>query len=248
MTALAGLTLAVTRATGEVDPLSDGLAEHGATIVRLPMLRLDEPTDPGPLAAALARLDAYDAVAITSRNGLRRFAAAGRTPRRLVVSGSGSAEEAAALGLPTALVPRAFRAEGIVAAARDAFGADLPSMRWLLLRAEGSRAHLPEALRAEGCVVDDVPLYSVHGPADPAPLRAALDEGVDLITVTSGRAGRELVAAAGDRWPLLVATPVATIGPVATAACREAGLTVVAEANPARLDALVDAVVAWRTP
>src|SRR6185436_19535135 len=129
-----------------------------------------------------------------------------------------------------ALVPSEFRAEGVLAALRDE---DVRGRRFLLPRAAGARAILPESLRARGAVVDEVIAYRAETPADAdvAGLREALEAGtLDALTFTSSSTVRnfvDMLGATDVRRLLRGGRPaVACIGPVTADTARELGLPV----------------------
>ena len=75
MSQLIGRTVVVTRATDQAGSLSTALAAHGAKVVELPVVSIEESADGGEaLSAALARADRYDWIVVTSPNGARRVA------------------------------------------------------------------------------------------------------------------------------------------------------------------------------
>jgi uroporphyrinogen-III synthase len=115
-------------------------------------------------------------------------------------------------------VPDVSTQEGLVAA----FPAD-PG-RVLFAGAEDARDHLARELGA-----DVVPLYRTV-PLAPDPFPSA-----DLVVLASASAAMAF-AALGQRMP------VASIGPVTSAAARRAGLTVLAEAETHDLEGLERAV------
>jgi len=78
MSPLIGRTVVVTRATDQAGSLSTALADHGAKVVELPVVSIEESADGGEaLSAALARADRYDWIVVTSPNGARRVADVG---------------------------------------------------------------------------------------------------------------------------------------------------------------------------
>ncbi len=107
----------------------------------------------------------------------------------------------------------------------------------LFPRAERVRGSLGEVLRHKGWVVDEVVAYrTVAG--DPGSVAVAAAAGADAIAFTSPSTV-EYALAAMDRHRM---PPVAvTIGPSTSAAARDAGIEVTAEASPHTVDGLVDA-------
>ena len=111
--------------------------------------------------------------------------------------------------------------------------------RVLLARAEVARVELPDALRAMGWQVDDVPAYRTAAAAvsDEVAERIAR---ADAVTFMSSSSVTNLVGAVGvERIPAVVAS----IGPITSATARKAGLEVTVEATPHTMDALLDTLV-----
>jgi uroporphyrinogen-III synthase len=108
----------------------------------------------------------------------------------------------------------------------------------LVPRAEVVAGALGPALREKGWTVDEVVAYRTEAAA-PDPGAAEAARTADAVTFASSSAVAAAVTALGaDGLPAVVVT----IGPTTSAAARDAGLTVAAEAHPSSLDGLVDAV------
>ena len=119
-------------------------------------------------------------------------------------------------------------------------------LRVAVLPHGGEMAWFPEALRALGADVVEVPVYRLGAPdTDTALTRlgdAAARRELDAITFTSQAAARNLVAFGGaELVDRLRATDVvcACVGPVTAAAAREAGLPGVVTAEPSRLGSMI---------
>jgi uroporphyrinogen-III synthase len=117
--------------------------------------------------------------------------------------------------------------------------------RVLLVRAAAARDVVPDALRAAAAEVTIVDAYRTVMPADVAERAKEIFAQTampDAVVFTSGSTVMHLVqvlAEAGLTLPREVAC--VSIGPVTSAALREAGLLVAAEAEAATLEALVEA-------
>lgn len=109
---------------------------------------------------------------------------------------------------------------------------------------------LDRELEARGAQVAEIPVYRWSLPADTKPLEsliAALGRGeIDAVAVTNAEQIRNLfLIARNQKASLLTAlnkTLVASIGPVASAALREAGVNIGLEASPPKLGALLAAL------
>jgi uroporphyrinogen-III synthase len=204
----------VSRPEGQGDELADRLRALGHDVVICPLVRIE------PLGRDPIDLSRYDWVIVTSANGARELGRrlAGR-PKRLAAIGLATAAALAVEGLEADLVPAESTQEGLLAELPR------PTGRVLVAAAESARRLLVDELGA-----DFVPLYRT------VELRpATLPEG-DLVVLASGSAARAFGALGVD-------VPAVSIGPQTTAAAREAGVRVVAEATRHDADGLLDAVV-----
>ena len=134
--------------------------------------------------------------------------------------------------------------------------ADVPlrDERVIVQRHGGLNLELDRALEARGAAVMEIPTYRWSLPADTAPLVAligALERGeIHAVLLTNAEQARNLFAVAaqlGRAEALRAAldrTLVASIGPVASAALREARVKVSLEASPPKLGALLSSVEA----
>jgi uroporphyrinogen-III synthase len=128
---------------------------------------------------------------------------------------------------------------------------DLPlkGERVIVQRYGSANLELDRALEARGATVDEIPTYRWALPADTAPLAAlidALERGeMHAVVLTNAEQVRNLFAVAeqlGRSAGLRAAlnrTLVASIGPVASAALRAAGIKIGLEASPPKLGALI---------
>jgi uroporphyrinogen III methyltransferase/synthase len=242
--ALAGRTVAVTRAREQASVLSRRLGELGARVLQAPVIRTrtlsGPPLDPSP----------YDLVCLSSPNAVaalfERLAAGGLDARalagaRVAAIGAGTARALADHGIAADVVPERFVAESLVEAL-----AELPVSRALLARATQARDVLPDALRARGVEVDVLSLYeTVVEPLSPTALAAARQ--ADYITFTSSSTVRfflEAVAGADNSDSgLSPDTRIVSIGPITSETLREKGLEPHVEAERHDIDGLIDALV-----
>jgi len=231
---LFGARVLVTRPREQAGELVDALRAAGAEARVIPMIRVEPAGDAAAIAAALGRLDDYDAVLFGSANAVRelvRRAAsrgvplAGRRVRYLCV-GPATARAAEDAGLAVAALPEArFDAEGLY----ESLAALLPvaGRRFLLPRAEGGRRTLAERIAGAGGQAEALVLYRSAAPdRDPAPLRAALAAGeFDTLSFASPSAARHF-AALLDEGAREAARRcvVAAIGPVTAEALAGEGL------------------------
>lgn len=223
---------------------------RGARVILAPSVKIVPPERPEPFHRALARLDRFDWVALTSAGGAeavaRAWEAVGpelprRAPQRLAVVGPSTAEAAEALGWSVDLMPDEYTGEALLRALEREVR-PLEGTTVLLPLAEGARDLLPEGLRARGAVVTRVTAYRTVGAkaGEGGELRRALDEGgVDLLTFTSPSTAARFLEGAGRD---VLAVPAAVIGPVTAEAARELGFRVAVVAEEHTVDGLVAAV------
>lgn len=206
------IVLTQSRGAGS-DAVAARLREEGFEVLERPLVRIE------PIEGPALRLDGYDWLVLTSRAGVSALfeRLEGALPCVAVV-GPGTAEELRARGVEPALVARRSTQEGLVA--------DFPSRpgRVIFAGADDARDVLVRELGA-----DFVPLYRTVA----APVRELPD--ADLVVLASASAARALAACRRD-------LPCVSIGPLTSAAAREHGLRVVAEAETHDREGLVRAV------
>jgi uroporphyrinogen-III synthase/uroporphyrinogen III methyltransferase/synthase len=240
----------VTRAAHQAGKLSEGLRSLGAEPVEVPVLEIGPPESFEPLDAALAKLDRYDWLILTSANTVRAIAERSAEvgimlfqPLDLRVAAVGESTAAAArnVGLQITLIPVSYVAESLV----DGMVGQAAGKTILLARAATARDVIPDALRAAGASVDVVDAYrNVLPESAPGLLQQALARGIDAATFASSSSVTHLAEAAhaaGVEWPF-ANIPSISIGPITSATLRESGWEPTAEANPSDIRGLIAAV------
>ena len=249
---LAGRRIVVTRAERQSGGLRERLEQQGAEVLLLPTIEMVAPDSYVPLDAALRLPQQFHWLVVTSANAVRviaeRLAALALDVHplaqlRCAAVGPATAEAMRSIGLTVALMPERYVAEALA----EALTNRARGQRVLLVRAAVARDVVPDALKAAGATVTVVDAYRTVVPADTV-ARARAVFGAhplpDAVVFTSGSTVMHLLDVlreAGLTFPREVAC--LSIGPVTSAALREAGLLVRAEAATATLDALVDACV-----
>jgi uroporphyrinogen-III synthase len=204
----------VTRPAERAGPLVARLEEAGLDVAVCPLIAL-EPTGP-----AEVELRGYDWVVVTSRSAADQLAARARGVWPAVAAiGPGTAETLAEHGVWATRVAAVSTQEGLLETLPQ------PAGRVLFAGAEGARRLLVDALDA-----DFVPLYRT------VELRPARFPPADLVVLASASAARAYGALGED-------APAVSIGPETSAAARDAGVTVVAEARTHDAEGLAAAVV-----
>ncbi|MBX3015448.1 MAG: hydroxymethylbilane synthase [Caldilineaceae bacterium] len=252
---LQGKRVVVTRPAEQSVGLLEKLTTLGATPILMPTIQIEPLADLNALDAALLTFDRYDWLILTSANSVtivgNRLIALGladqvATQLPIAVVGPVTATALATYGLTPALVPPQFEASAIVTALQATVG-NLQGLRILLPQAAIARQAFAAALTAQGALVDVIPIYQTL----PAPLSSAalaeLQQGVDVITLTSGSTAQNLVqglTAANLSPTLLDSATIACIGPQSAATAQALGLQVDVVATDYTIDGLVDALVA----
>jgi uroporphyrinogen III methyltransferase/synthase len=251
---LFGKRVVVTRASAQAGSLTGRLSAAGAGVLEMPATRI-EPGDAAMLRRTIDRLSDFDWLVLTSQNAVRilwnALRDAGRDARalaglRVAAVGPATADALLERGIAVDVTPERFVAESLVAAL--AARADIRGARVLYAAAESARDVLPRGLEELGAAVERVELYRSVIDADGA---AAFRErlaasGADVVTFTSASGVKAFVDAAGAG--AASGMLVASIGPITTAAARDAGLNVAIEASTSTIDGLADAVIEHFAP
>jgi len=241
---LAGRRILNTRPREQAAELSDRLRELGAELVALPAIEIAPPKDRARLAAAVAEVEAYGAVAFTSVTAVRRFTAvltaAGGSPSALTVTigavGPATAEALRGAGYRVEVEAEKTTGAGLAEALA---GRISDRGRVLVARADGGRPELTDDLRSAGFAVDDVATHCTV-PADGLAVSLAALAPCDWVVYASPSAVRSVAGAASDR---LATARVACIGPTTATAARDLGIGVDVCPERATTDELVGGIV-----
>ncbi|MEO5923096.1 MAG: uroporphyrinogen-III C-methyltransferase [Bryobacteraceae bacterium] len=237
---LFGQRIVTTRDHRQSRELAEPLEALGAEVIALPTIEVLPPSDPGPLARAMAQLDTYDWIIFTSVNGVRRFIAALDDIRKLrgKIAAIGPATKAAveALHLKAECMPAEYVAESLLEALA---GEDLKGKRILLPRAAVARDVVPTELAKRGAIVDVVEAYRTEAPANLAErAKEVLARKPHWITFTSSSTVKNFASVAS-----VEGIKIASIGPITSATARDLGMRVDVEASPHTMAGLVDAIL-----
>lgn len=245
----------VTRPAEQAPELISLLAARGMTGVSVPSVVIRHEPAGSPLDAALTTLTGAAWVVVTSANGAVALARRLRAMRRGMPSGT----RLAAVGPATAVALRdaGFTVdhvpdEYLTVAIASGLG-ELRERRVVLARADAATPALADALRSRGAIVEEVVAYrTLEGPPAAVPaLEAALLDGLDAISLTSGSTARGLARLAGslgaDQAHALRQLPSFAIGPVTADAAQRAGFAPSAVATVHTAEALADTIAAALT-
>jgi len=252
-TDLSGHTIAVTRAEQQLGEARRLFERAGAQVLDLPALVIGPPDTWGPLDDALAELEDFHWLVVSSSNGveaveqrLRRLGGSlARRPAGLKIAAVGrkTAARLEELGAAPDFVPPAFVADSLI----EHFPVSGWGLRLLLPRVQsGGRTVLAEAFGEAGARVVEVAAYESRCPESlPISTAEALATGrVSAITFSSGKTVQHtaqlLQAGLGESWrEQLNGVALVSIGPQTSRSCREVLGRVDAEADPHDLDGLV---------
>jgi uroporphyrinogen III methyltransferase/synthase len=248
---LFGRRIIVTRPRAQAAGFIDALAAAGADVIPCPTIEIVPPASWAALDAAIARIESYDWIVLTSVNGVSMFFERLRELRRdvralhrakVAAVGPETAAALAARGVLVDVMPDEFRAEGVAAAMCDT---GMRGQRVLLARAAAAREILPALLREAGADVDEVASYQTAMPrTDMTEVRELLAAGaVDLVTFTSSSTVRHFVALLGGAEPLRTVA-IGCIGPITAERVRELGLQVAIQPSAYTIPALTTAILA----
>jgi uroporphyrinogen III methyltransferase/synthase len=245
----------VTRPAAQAGALSAALRELGAAVTEFPVIAPTPPENPELLADAARRAGSFDWIVFTSVNGVRAFldtlTKTGLDIRdvqgpRLAAIGPQTARELERVYLRVEDLPERYRAEDL---ARALTGKVRDGDRVLLPRADLARPDLSRALRAMGAEVEEVTAYrTARAPGDAAAVRRELRAGrIDAVTFTSASTVRNFVALVGGGAGIGTEGGAAavSIGPVTSAAARDLGVPIAAEAEEYTTTGLTAALCAY---
>jgi uroporphyrinogen-III synthase len=247
---LAGRCVIVTRPSAQAELLAVPLRALGAEVVVISALEILPAMDAAPLRNAIAHLETYDWLVVTSVNGVSAIEREARSQgknldtRNLQIAAVGEVTAAAmtAAGGPARILPDNFNATELA----ERLAHHMPSRRVLLVQGTGANNSLAEALAAKGAHVERVDAYRNGVPATLAKelgLFLLSGKHADAVTFTSSQMAVNFFRALEAKGKQLPAeTVIASIGPVTSATLRELGHPPQIEARPSTMAALAAAL------
>jgi uroporphyrinogen III methyltransferase / synthase len=214
---LSGKTVVITRAASQSSELRARLESSGARVIECPTIHIVPPTSWKPVDDAIRKLNTYNWLLFTSANAIEQFMdrmGELRPSVPIAVVGSATGRKLAGWNLKPSLMPKDFRAEGLL----EAFPEILVGTRILFPRAEVARELLPDELRRRGATVDIVTVYRTVKALSGNIGDILAAERVDCIVFTSPSTIPE------DLHMLPTGTALAAIGPVTREAAQLLGL------------------------
>lgn len=255
---LAGKTVLVTRAMSQASEFSQMLQAKGASAIDLPALEIREPMDWDGVDSAIARINQFDWLILTSANAvnffLDRLLQQGKDFRalaslKIAVVGRKTDSFLVQRGLTADFTPPTFIADSLV----KHFPEDPNGLKLLFPRVEqGGREILVKEMTARGAAVTEVAAYDSACPKSiPSAAKAAIESGaVDVITFGSSKTVRHFAQLMektfGPKWlDKLETVAVASIGPQTSRDCHELLGKATFEAEEYTLPGLIAGLEAW---
>jgi uroporphyrinogen III methyltransferase/synthase len=249
---LFGQHVLVTRPRHQAGDLVRRLEQLGAVPFVLPAVEVREPADWSRVDQALADLARYQWLVFTSANGVhalvRRLRQTGRDlralgPLRLAAIGPATADALRGYQLEPDLVPSTFNSEGLAAELK----VWVAGQRVLLARADRGLDLLRQELSAVAAV-DQVAVYCQVDAveADAAALEGLRRGAIDYVTLTSSNIARAVIERLDGTCRARIRegrVKLVTISPRTSAAVRELGLPVAAEAAEYTTGGILQALV-----
>lgn len=248
----------VTRAASQASGFGKQLRALGAEVLEMPTIAITPPSSWEPLDGAIAQLDQFDWLILTSANAVTflmdRLAISGRiytdfSGIKVAVVGNKTAAVFAdcADGRQPDFMPPSFVADSLVAH----FPEPLAGQTILFPRVEsGGREVLVKAFTEQGARVIEVPAYESRCPdgLDGSVLEALGDRRIDLVTFASSKTVRHFAQLVeqglGEAWlEALAGVAIASIGPQTSQTCQELLGRVDLEAKDYTLEGLTAAIV-----
>lgn len=255
---LFGKRILVTRAMSQASEFSQMLQDRGAIAVDLPALEIREPDDWSGVDSAIARIDQFDWLILTSANAvnffLDRLLQQGKDLRalgslKIAVVGRKTDSFLNQRGLVADFTPPDYVADSLI----EHFPENPAGLKLLFPRVEsGGRDVLVKQMTAQNALVTEVAAYESACPQSipPAAKNAIENGGIDAVTFGSSKTVRHfsllMEKTFGDRWlDLLEDVAVASIGPQTSRDCRELLGKVTFEAEEYTLPGLMARLEAW---
>jgi uroporphyrinogen III methyltransferase/synthase len=249
---LLGQRILVTRPRHQAGAMATRLEELGAVVSLLPTVEIREPDDWSPVDRALSQLARYEWLVFTSVNGVEalitRLRHVGRDLRafgslRLAVIGPATADALRRYHLEPDVMPSAYDSESLA----ETLLPLVAGQRVLLARADRGRDVLRERL-ANVAEVEQIAVYSQVDALDAtADVLQTLRQGeLDVITATSSNIARSLLRELDEATAERIragAVRLVSISPVTSAAIRDLGFPVAAEAREFTTEGVIEAIL-----
>jgi len=252
---LAGKRILITRAAGQSSQFRQILENEGAEVVEMPTLVISAPDSWQALDQAIAEIQEYKWLILTSANAVEFFFQRLRFHNldsrslhnlKIAVVGRKTAEFLAQQGIIPDLIPPDFIADSLAASFPDCTG-----LRILFPRVQsGGREVLITELEQRGAKVNAVPTYESGCPKyiDELALRSLRKKEIDILTFASSKTVKHFQQLLSQQFPVtewsewLSSVQIASIGTQTSVTCRELLGRVDIEATEFTLEGLAQAI------
>lgn len=231
---LVGKRIVITRAAAQIEALAHELSARDARAVVLPLVSFAEPEDFAPLDHAIAEIQHFDWLILTSAQTVRALVQRAGDLRKSLVGtdihvrvacvGPVTAEAAQSAKLSVEYVAVTHNGAGLA----NELGGKLRGAKVLLPRSDRANPGLPLALKRNGAQVTEVVAYRTLRPASMGKeeLKRVLDGQADAILFFSPSAVQHFTELVGAEQLRLVQDrlTITAVGSVTAKALREAGV------------------------
>lgn len=221
-------TILVTRSAGQSSQFRQLLESVGATVLEMPTLVITPPSSWDALDSAIAKLQTFDWLILTSANGVefffeRLFQQGKNTSElnsvKVAVVGKKTAATLKQKGLKPDFIPSNYIADSLVAE----FPESLQAKKILFPRVEtGGRELLVQELTASGADIIEVPAYESGCPKqiDAESLAALQQQNIDILTFASSKTVKNFNDLIQPYNIDISQVCIASIGPQTSEACQ----------------------------
>ncbi|WP_204106252.1 MULTISPECIES: uroporphyrinogen-III C-methyltransferase [Spirulina sp. CCY15215] len=252
-------TILVTRAAEQSSYFAGLLLEHGGMVLEMPALEITPPSSWQELDSAIASLDTFHWLILTSSNAVhyfcKRLETLGKDLRslggiKIAVVGKKTAKTLREYHLIPDFIPPNFVADSLA----ENFPDRLPGLKILFPRVEtGGREILVQELNVKGANVVEVPAYQSGCPdrIDPYVLKALQSRSVQIITFASAKTVQNCDRLfkqslhSQELEEILASCCLASIGPQTSKTCLDLFGRVDVEAKEYTLEGLTKAIVEY---
>ena len=254
---LFGVSIGVTRPEEQAEDVANGIVRLGGEPVLMPMIEVGPVNQhhQSEIARVMRQLGKFHWLVFTSVNGVSEFFrhlhSAGLDTRslgnaKIAAIGPSTAEKLRAFGINADVVPPEYRAESLAKAIEK----QVRGKTVLWVRASRGRDVLPRMLTDVGALFAQLVVYEnrdIEKLSDDVVhrLKTGTLNWIGLSSPSIARRFAYLLKTAGIDAANLK-TQIATISPVTSAAARESGLKVAAEATHYTWDGILKAIEDWR--
>ncbi len=250
--ALTAKRIVITRSADQSEVLARELSSRGAIPVVLPLVSFADPEDFAPLDAAIAGIENFDWMILTSAQAVRAVVKRGEE-LKLGLNRSGTKVRTACVGPVTAEAARqaGLSVEHVAethsgAALAEELGNRVCGAKVFLPRSDRGNPDLPAALKRHGATVTEVIAYRTLRPTevDERSLREVAAGTADAVLFFSPSAVQTFAELFGGAQlnGLQDKLAITAVGPVTAKALREAGVRCIVVAGDTTAAAVVGAL------